>query len=129
MLVRSWDLFIAVECGGLADTLVGAALLSHKAARLLDHMRRRGGAGVPLHTESWGLDRIRHAAQRGSHCLAQEEVEFVCVEVLDFRWHGFATVLPLQTAMHSLRLLPLRAVPQHDLRPRLICGLHLLRCQ
>ena len=118
--VGSWDLFVTGE-RGVSDIASGAASLPHKAARLLGHLRRRG-AGVPLHTGPWGMDRLRLAAQRGSHRSAKDEVEFVCLEMMEFCEQGFWTVLPLQAALRlpHLRLSPLGVVPQRNRRSRLI---------
>lgn len=119
--VGSWDSFVLSERGGLADISVAVASVPHKAARLMEHLRRRG-AGVPLHTGPWDEDRLRRAAERGSHRSAKDEVEFVCLEMLDFCKQGFWTVLPLQAALQlaHLRLSPLGVVPQRDRRSRLI---------
>ena len=119
--VGSWGLFVLSERGGLADISVGAASIPHKAARLMEHLRRRG-AGVPLHTGPWALDRVRRAAERGSHRSAKDEVEFVCLEMLEFCEQGFWTVLPLEAALQlpHLRLSPLGVVPQRNRRSRLI---------
>ena len=119
--VGSWDLFVAGERGGLADIAVEVATVPHKAARLMEHLRRRG-AGVPLHTGPWDSCRIRLAAQRGSHRSAKDKVEFVCLEMLEFCEQGFWTVLPMQAALSlaHLRLSPLGVVPQRNRRSRLI---------
>jgi hypothetical protein len=68
------------------------------------------------------MDRIRRAAERGSHRSAKDEVEFVCLEMLEFCDQGFWTVLPLQAALQlaHLRLSPLGVVPQRNRHPRLI---------
>ena len=118
--VGSWDLFVAGERGA-SDISVDAVALPHKAARLMEHLRRRG-AGVPLHTGPWNADRLRLAAQRGSHRSAKDEVEFVCLEMLEFCAQGFWTVLPMSVALQlpHLRLSPLGVVPQRNRRSRLI---------
>ena len=118
--VGSWDLFVAGERGA-ADISMAVSGLPHKAARLMEHLRQRG-AGVPLHTGPWNAERLRLAAQRGSHRSAQDEVEFVCSELLEFCAQGFWTVLPLQVALQlaHLRLSPLGVVPQRNRRSRLI---------
>jgi hypothetical protein len=118
--VGSWSLFVAGE-RGLADISETVALLPHKAGRLLEHLRRRG-ASVPLHTGPWPAERIQVAAHRGSHRSAQDEVEFVSLEMMDFCAQGFWTVLPLHAALQlpNLRLSPLGVVPQRNRRSRLI---------
>ena len=116
----TWDSFVAMECGR-PDIAAGVGSLPHKAARLMEHLRRRG-AGVPLHTGPWDYERLRRAASRGSHRSAKDEVEFVCSEMLEFCKQGFWTVLPLRIAVQlaNLRLSPLGVVPQRNRRPRLI---------
>lgn len=102
----------------IADT-VGA--LPHKAARLMEHLRRRG-VGVPLQTGPWAQATIIQAARRGSHQSADADIDFVCTEMLEFCAQGFWTVLPLSVALTlpHLRLSPLGVVPQRDRRSRLI---------
>ena len=59
-----------------------------------------------MHTQ----ERLRQAAERGSHHSAKAEVECVCEELLAFCNQGFWTVLPLSTApllLPHLRLSPL----------------------
>lgn len=115
-----WDLFVETE-RGVADIAADVRKLPHKAARLLEHLRRRG-AGVPLHTKPWTPARIRAAAHRDSHRSAKNEVEFVCTKMLEFCQQGFWTVLPLSVALQQahLRLSPLGVVPQRNRRSRLI---------
>ena len=118
--VGSWELFVE-GVRGMADITPDVATLPHKAARLLEHLRRRG-AGVPLHTGPWTKDRIYAVALRGSHSLAKDEVEFVCLEMLQLCQQGFWTVLPLSVALQlaHLRLSPLGVVPQRNRRSRII---------
>lgn len=96
-------------------------ILPHKASRLLEHLRRRG-VGVPLHSGPWDQATIVEAAHCGSHRSAEEDIEFVCDEMLQFCAQGFWTVLPLSVALAlpHLRLSPLGVVPQRDRRSRLI---------
>lgn len=118
--VGSWELFVAGERGP-ADIAETVGTLPHKASRLMEHLCRRG-AGVPLHTGPWERAQILQAAQRGSHRSAADDIEFVCVEMLEFCAQGFWTVLPLSVGLTlpHLRLSPLGVVPQRDRRSRLI---------
>lgn len=118
--IGNWELFVDAERGP-ADIAGTVRSLPHKAARLLEHLRRRG-AGVPLHTPPWSAERIQMAAQRGSHRSAKNDVEFVCAEMLDFCAQGYWIVLPLEAALllPGLRLSPLGVVPQRNRRSRLI---------
>lgn len=118
--IGDWELFVKEE-RGQADIAEDVHRLPHKAARLLDHLRRRG-ASVPLHTAPWTWEQLHQAALRGSHRSAKDEVEFVCQEMLEFCQQGFWIVLPLQVALTlpHLRLSPLGVVPQRNRRPRLI---------
>jgi hypothetical protein len=73
-------------------------------------------------TPPWTRQQLLAAATRGSHKSAQDHVEFVCEEMVDFAKQGFWTVLPLADAITipHLRLSPLGVVPQRNRRPRLI---------
>ncbi|KAI2507850.1 hypothetical protein MHU86_6630 [Fragilaria crotonensis] len=116
----NWEWFVATE-RGQADITPTVGTLPHKAARLLEHLRKRG-AGVPLHTGPWSEEQLQRAAARGSHQSAKGEVEFVCTEMVEFCDQGFWVVLPLEVALTlpNLRLSPLGVVPQRNRRPRLI---------
>ena len=118
--IGDWHTFVLSE-RGRPDIAAAVADLPHKAARLLDHLRRRG-ASVSVHTEPWTVERLQQAAMRGSHQSAKEEVAFVCAEMLEFCSQGFWTVLPLSVALllPNLRLSPLGMVPQRNRRSRLI---------
>lgn len=116
---------------GPADITASVGTIHHKAARLLDHLRRRG-AGVSLHTKPWTASQLQEAAHRGSHRSAKEEVEFVCTEMLEFCAQGFWTVLPLASArrLPNLRLSPLLGGrPSTRPTPPPHCRLHVLRRQ
>ena len=94
----------------------GVGKILHKAARLLDYLRRNG-AGVVMQTPPWT------AALRGSHKSARDHAEFMCEELLEFCAQGYWLVLPLLEVLQhwqKLRLPPLGVVPQRDRRPRLI---------
>ncbi len=95
--------------------------LDHKAARLLDHLRRRG-AGVTLTTAPWSAEQQCTAIARGSHQSSYGEREFVHQEIYDFCQQGYWLVLPFEVVKGwpSLRISPLGVVPQRDRRPRLI---------
>ena len=82
--------------------------LPHKAARLLEHHLCRRGAGIHVHTKPWTTAQLQHAAARGSHKSAKDEVEFVCEELMAFCDQGLWTVLPLSVALllPHLRLPP-----------------------
>lgn len=77
---------------------------------------------MSLSTGPWTSERLRQAAQRGSHRSAKDEVEFVCSEILEFCEQGFWTVLLLRVALTllNLRLSPLGVMSQRNRRPRLI---------
>ena len=95
--IGDWHTFVLSE-RGRPDIAPDVSKLPHKAARLLDHLRRRG-ASVPMRTRPWTSERLRQAAMRGSHPSAKEEVAFVCAEMLEFCSQGFWTVLPLSVAL------------------------------
>ena len=95
--------------------------LPHKSARLLSHLGKRG-AGVPMATRPWTIDRLEEAICRGPHQSAHGERAFVASEMLDFCHQGYWIVLPFDevATLRGLRLSPLGVVPQRDRRPRLI---------
>ena len=95
--------------------------LPHKAARLLDHLRKRR-AGVVTTTPPRGAERCDEAVRRGLRKSAQLDRVFVFTEMLDFCRQGCWLVLPYTVVRHwsALRLSPLGTVPQRDRRPRLI---------
>ena len=97
------------------------ANLPHKAARLLEHLRKRGAA-VLTKTAPWSPEQCDEAMRRGPHKSAYDETEFVCTEILDFCRQGYWAVLPYHLVRHwmGLRISPLGVVPQRDRRPRLI---------
>lgn len=106
---------------GESNVSRGVRHLPHKAARLLEHLRRRG-AGVLTSTAPWTLHRLDAAVTRGSHKSAHQDREFVLEEMMDFCRQGYWMVVPYAAVRHwtNLRLSPIGAVPQRDRRPRLI---------
>ena len=112
---------LVTEVRGKSNMTETVGTIPHKAARALDHLRRRG-ASVPTSTPPWTQAQFDQAAARGSHQSAAAHVDFVCEELLEFCQQGYWLVLPLVVvrAWHNLRLSPLGVVPQRDRRPRLI---------
>ena len=109
-----WEGFVA-EARGRSQMSESVGTIPHKAARLLDYLRRKG-AGVMMHAQ------VRQAARRGSHKSARDHTAFVCEELLEFCEQGYWVVLPLATVLDwpNLRLSPLGVVPQRERQPRLI---------
>ena len=99
--------------------------LRHKAARLLNHLHKRG-ANVTLATPPWDEERLNSTIQRGPHKSATEYVDFLKEELLDFVQKGFWMVLPLKllkkypSLYKNLRVSPMGVVPQRARRPRII---------
>jgi hypothetical protein len=95
--------------------------LPHKAARLLNHLRRKG---VPckLQTPPWTTARRDAAVQRGPHKSALEHSSFLDEEMATMVSRGQWMVLPYSVVrdMAKLRIAPIGVVPQHDRRPRTI---------
>lgn len=87
--VGSWDLFV-----GRPDLSTEMGSLQHKkAAGLMGHPH-------VWHPGPWEYERIQQAALRGSHrSTKDDDVEFVCLEMLKFCKQGFWTVLPLRVAL------------------------------
>ena len=92
-------------------------LLRHKAARLLDHLRKRG-ANVTISTPPWDEARLEATMERGPHKSADEYVDFLREEFLDFVQKGFWLLLPYKLLKKynflykNLRISPLGVVPQ-----------------
>ncbi|KAI2506960.1 adenylate kinase [Fragilaria crotonensis] len=96
--------------------------LPHRAARLLDHLRKRGASMVSA-SGPWGTTLCDTAVHRGSHKSAHLDRAFVFEEMLDFCAQGYWAVLPYSEVRHwtALRVSPFgAAVPQRDRRPRQI---------
>jgi hypothetical protein len=108
---------------GTSNTTPNVDKIPHKAARLLDHLRRHG-ASVPLSTVPWDVERLDEAVRRGPHQSSHGERTFVAREMLDFcQQQGYWMVVPfdvVRTLLPTLRVSPLGVVPQRDRRPRLI---------
>ena len=89
---RGWKEFVD-RTRGASDLSDGVAALPHKAARLLEHLRRRG-APVLTKSAQWGPGKCDEAMHRGPHKSSHDEREFVFEEILDFCGQGFWAVLP-----------------------------------
>lgn len=109
------------HCRGPSNVSDKVETLPHRAARLLQHLRKRG-ASVTLATPPWDAQQQHAAIARGPHKSSHGERSFVCEEILDFCRQGYWIVLPYHTAcdLPNLRISPLGVVPQRDRRPRLI---------
>jgi hypothetical protein len=118
--IRGWSTFVT-EARGTSNLSDDVGMLPHKAARVLDHLRKRG-ASVLTATQPWGHAACDAAISRGPHKSAFEEAQFVCEEILDFCQQGYWAVLPYDSVRHwtGLRISPLGVVPQRDRRSRLI---------
>jgi hypothetical protein len=77
---------------------------------------------VVLATEPWTGPLKDERFQRGPHKSAEEHIEFLQEEYLDFCQKGFWMLLPYDQVrdLPGLRLSPLGVVPQRDRRPRVI---------
>ncbi|MGH7974696.1 MAG: hypothetical protein ACREBR_04160, partial [bacterium] len=96
--------------------------MSHKAARFLHHLQRRG-ASVRMRTAPWSLEQLDTAMQYGSHAsVAGEFSEFLREEMADMVKKGYWLVLPYTKVrtLSRLRLSPAGVVPQRERRPRTI---------
>lgn len=67
--------------------------LRHKAARLLDHIRKRG-VSVALQSAPLTEGELDESMARGPHKSATEYKEFLREELLDFVRKGFWMILP-----------------------------------
>ena len=115
-----WSNYVA-QVRGKSNLSTNVGTVPHKAARLLDHLRKRG-ASVLTSPHPWTHQQCDAAMERGPHKSAYGEREFVCEEILDFCTQGYWAVLPYTVVRHwkNLRISPLGVVPQRDRRPRLI---------
>ena len=99
--------------------------LCHRAARLLDHLHKRG-ANVTLSTPPWDDTRLESTIRRGPHKSANEYADFLQEELLDFVQKGFWMILPVRLLKKykmlykNLRVSPMGVVPQRARRPRII---------
>ena len=119
--LEGWDA-VVTAVWGRSNITEAVGRMPHRAARLLQHLRKRG-AGVTFATPPWSRQRCDEAMERGAHQSSQGEREFVAEELLDFCNQGYWVVLPYHVAIErlpGLRLSPLGVVPQRDRRPRLI---------
>ena len=73
---------------GRSDISETVGRLPHRAARLLDHLRKRR-ASVPVAIPPWSRQRCDSAMERGSHQSSHGEREFVAEEMLDFCRQGY----------------------------------------
>lgn len=96
--------------------------LPHPAAPLLDRMSEKGVPAV-LKSEPWSQELLDERAKRGCHTSANDYVDFLQEEFLDFGKKGFWVLLPYDDIKDEpgLRLSPLGCVPQEGRRPRVIC--------
>jgi hypothetical protein len=103
----------------------GVGKTCHKAARFLEHLRKRG-ANVTLMTPPWDKLRVDEMTKRGPHKSAVVYAEFLQEELLDFVQKGFWLVLACRLMkkykrlLRNLRISPMGVVPQRARRPRVI---------
>jgi hypothetical protein len=78
---------------------------------------------LKLNSSPWTDDYKRQILNRGPHRSATDHNDFLREEYVEMIQKKFWMVLPASKIMHhpELRLSPLRVVPQHERRPRIIC--------
>jgi hypothetical protein len=83
---------------------------------------RRNGAPVILSSAPWSEETKQERFDRGPHNSANEFVEFLGGEYLDFLKKGYWMLLPHEAVkdMVNVRWSPLGVVPQRERRPRVI---------
>jgi hypothetical protein len=118
----SWEEFVAHCKNPQGDLHPAVKTLPHRAAHLLDTLRRTG-ATVKMKTEPWSRQRKVEALKRGFHQSANLHQEFLCEEFVDMIHKSQWVLLPAHLFMDktNLRLSPLGVVPQRDHRPQTIC--------
>jgi len=95
--------------------------ITHKAKRLLQHLKARG-APVPLATPPWSTERCQEAIERGPHHSAYEHQEFLQTEMASMIEAAQWLLLPAELALQlpNLRVSPMGVIPQPSRRPRTI---------
>ena len=95
--------------------------ITHKAKRLLQHLKTRG-APVPLATPPWSAERCKEAIERGPHHLAYEHQDFLQTEIASMIEAAQWLLLPADLALQlpNLRVSPMGVIPQPSRRPRTI---------
>jgi hypothetical protein len=109
----TWGEFVAQCRDPTGDFYPDVKHLPHRAAHLLDTLRR-SGATVGMKTEPWSRQRKDEALKRGSHQSALLHTDFLCDEFVDMIHKGQWVLLPARLVMDgkNLRLSPLGVVPQ-----------------
>jgi hypothetical protein len=87
-----------------SDFYPGVRKLRHKAARFLDHLRKRR-ANVALLMSPWDEEQLDEMMDRPPHQSAEEYAEFLREELLDFVQKGFWMVLPYKLVKKHKKLL------------------------
>ncbi len=110
-----------IELHGRSDIPPNIADINHRAAPVLNRIRRNG-VSVVLATEPWHPDLLEKRLHRGPHNSSHEYIDFLGEEFLDFCQKGFWMILPYDDVKHlpGLHLSPLGVVPQRERRPRII---------
>jgi hypothetical protein len=113
---QGWHKLIT-RCRLPTDFATNVQRLPHRAAQLLDHLRRHG-ASVPFKTAPWTQARLDAALAWGSHMSAIDHLAFLQEEILAMMQKGQWIPLPyaLVKDRPNLRLSPLGVVPQRDRR-------------
>ena len=95
--------------------------ITHKAKRLLQHLKSRG-APVPLATLPWTTEQCQEAIERGPHHSAYEHQKFLQTEIAAMIEAAQWLLLPADLALQlpNLRVSPMGVVPQQSRQPRTI---------
>jgi hypothetical protein len=116
----SWEQFVDTVRPS-SDLHPDVRHVKHKAASLIDRLRRRG-APATLMSAPWSSQRKGAAIARGPHKSAHDHAAFLREEFSEFIRKQQWTLLPAWQVEHfaNLRLSPIGVVPQRDRRPRVI---------
>jgi hypothetical protein len=108
-----------------SDFSSGVRQIPHKAARLLDHLRKRG-ANVSLKPPPLTDGARDEKMQREPHKSAVAHADFLREELLNSVRKGFWMVLPYKLLkkykklLRNMRISPMGVVPQQARQPRII---------
>ncbi len=120
MRVKGWPAVVE-QLRGKSNISSGVRHIQHKALRILQHQRQKK-ASVWITNTQWSKQRCNNAVHRGSHKSAHRDHELVFKKMANFCTQGYCwAVLPYKVVRSwaNLRVSPLRAVPQHNRRPRI----------
>jgi hypothetical protein len=101
----SWEEFVAHCKNPQGDLHPAVKTLPHRAAHLLDTLRRTG-ATVAMKMDPWSMQRKVEALKQGSHQSANLHQDFMCEEFVDIIHKGQWVMLPSHLVMDETKFAP-----------------------